>query len=86
MAGPPRTSPGDPDGPLVAPVVATIAEVLGLEPPTEETAQALLALAGDVAHASERRNAPLTTYLVGQWVAAGGDVGEARRRIRDALA
>lgn len=37
---------------------------------TEAEVDAVLALARDVAHGSERRFAPLSTYLAGQYVAA----------------
>jgi len=42
---------------------------IGLLPLSEAMTEELLALAGAVAHASERRLAPLSTYLVGQAVA-----------------
>jgi hypothetical protein len=44
------------------------AEALGLKL-TEEEVQAVLDLARVVAHGSERRFAPLSTYLAGQFVA-----------------
>lgn len=43
------------------------AEALGLEL-SEEEAQAVLDLARRVAHGTERRFAPLSTYLAGQFV------------------
>ena len=43
------------------------AEALGLEL-SEEEAQAVLDLARRVAHSTERRFAPLSTYLAGQFV------------------
>lgn len=37
---------------------------------TEDEVEAILDLARDVAHATERRNAPLSAYLVGKFVGA----------------
>ena len=39
---------------------------LGIEAPDDKTIDALLALAGDAAHASERIAAPIACYLVGR--------------------
>jgi hypothetical protein len=50
--------------------VAAFAEALGVEPPDEDTIEALLALAGVAAHGSERIAAPIACYLVGR---AGAD-------------
>ena len=44
--------------------VEAFARELGTEPPTEEEVEALLALAGTAAHASERTAAPLTCWLI----------------------
>jgi hypothetical protein len=41
----------------------------------------LLRLARDVAHATERKNAPLATYMVGRFVGARGGAGS----LQDAL-
>lgn len=46
--------------------VDAFADRLGLEPPDDETAEALLELAGAAAHASERLAAPLACWLVGR--------------------
>ncbi len=43
----------------------------------DDDVEAVLALARDVAHGSERRNAPLATFLAGQFVTAGGSLREA---------
>jgi Domain of unknown function (DUF6457) len=51
------------------------AERLGVSPPTPEQQDALLALAGIAAHASERTAAPLSCWMV---AAANLDPGEAR--------
>ncbi len=56
--------------------VAAFAEALGQAPPDDDTVEALLDLAGEAAHASERIAAPLACWLVGR---AGLDVHEARR-------
>ena len=45
------------------------AEALGLEEPAHLDSTAILALARDVAHATERKNAPLAAFLVGTYVA-----------------
>ena len=46
--------------------IAQFAARLGVEPPDDQTIEALLALAGDAAHASERSAAPIACYLVGR--------------------
>lgn len=51
------------------------AVALGVPPPSQEEADALLALAGAAAHASERTAAPLSTWLAGR---AGITPAEAR--------
>jgi C4-dicarboxylate transporter len=45
--------------------IARFAAELGVDPPDEDTVEALLALAGTAAHASERTAAPIACYLVG---------------------
>jgi hypothetical protein len=50
---------------------------LGVDAPDDETVEALLALAGDAAHASERTAAPIACWLIGR---AGIDPNDARRR------
>jgi hypothetical protein len=52
------------------------ARALGVDAPDDDTIEALLALAGDAAHASERIAAPIACWLVGQ---AGVDPAAARR-------
>lgn len=56
--------------------IAAFAGGLGVEPPDEETFEALLDLAGAAAHASERIAAPIACWLVGR---AGVSVEDARR-------
>ena len=55
--------------------IAAFAGALGVEPPDPALIEALLALAGDAAHASERIAAPIACYLVGR---AGLDPATAR--------
>jgi len=54
----------------------------GAEPRRDDRAL-VLRLARDVAHATERQNAPLTTYIVGRYVELRSRVGVTER---DALA
>jgi len=65
---PPGTpAPGTPAPGTPAPEwVRRFADLLGTTPPTDEEVDALLALAGVAAHASERTAAPLSTWLVGR--------------------
>jgi len=63
------------DGPA-ARWVARFAAELGIDPPSPDEVESLLALAGTAAHASERTAAPLSTWLVGR---AGLPPDEAHR-------
>ena len=56
--------------------IAAFAAGLGIEVPDQATVDALLALAGDAAHASERVAAPIACYLAG---VSGMDVVSARQ-------
>lgn len=56
--------------------LARLADRLGVEPPTAEEVDDLLALAGVAAHASERTAAPVSCWLA---ATAGVDPAEARR-------
>lgn len=49
----------------------SLARRLGVAPLSEEEISLLLDVTRDVAHASQRRHAPLTAFLVGQALAAG---------------
>ena len=51
--------------------IAGFAAAIGTEAPDEETFEALLALAAEAAHSSERVAAPIACYLAGK---AGTDV------------
>ena len=53
------------------------AAALGVEPPSDEETNDLLALAGMAAHASERTAAPISCWLVAR---AGLGSAEGRRR------
>lgn len=55
---------------------AAFARAVALEPPTDDEAEEILALAGDAARASERLAAPLVTWLAGR---AGLSPAEARQ-------
>jgi hypothetical protein len=43
--------------------IAAYAQRLGTEPPTADELEAVLELAGEAAHASERKAAPVATWL-----------------------
>ena len=55
-----------------------LAEALGEEPLTADETADLLDLARDVAHNTERRYAPLSTYLIGLAVGRGEDQRQQR--------
>lgn len=46
--------------------IAAFARELGVEPPTPETVETLLAVAARAAHTSERTAAPIACYLAGR--------------------
>jgi hypothetical protein len=60
------------------------AEALGLSLDDDDV-ELLLDFARDVAHGTERKNAPLAAFLTGRFVGAGGDLSEALRRARVTL-
>jgi len=60
------------------------AKALGLEL-SEAEVEALLDLARDVAHGTERKNAPLAAFLAGRFVGTGGSLDEAIQRANDSL-
>ncbi len=63
--------------------IQAFARELGVEPPSAEQADKLLALAGTAAHSSERTAAPLACWVAGT---AGASVGEflaAAERVND---
>ncbi|MGQ0519930.1 MAG: DUF6457 domain-containing protein [Actinomycetota bacterium] len=61
------------------------ADALDISPIDPAEAEALLDLARVVAHGTERRNAPLATYLAGRWAAGGGDVARALQAAAELL-
>jgi hypothetical protein len=56
--------------------IAAYSEALGINTPTEEEVNQILALAGVAAHASERTAAPVACWLAAR---AGRDLSEARQ-------
>jgi hypothetical protein len=64
--------------------VAAYAEALGLEL-DDAAIDAVLALARDVAHGTERKNAPLASFLAGRFVGTGGSLSDAVERARRSL-
>jgi hypothetical protein len=60
------------------------ATALGLEL-SEDEIETILALARDVAHGSERKNAPLAAFLAGRFVGAGGTLDDAVRWAQQTL-
>ena len=63
--------------------LAAYAEKLGVPPPAQEDVEAVLALAGVAAHASERVAAPVACWLSAQ---AGVGLGEAMALAREVSA
>jgi hypothetical protein len=60
------------------------ATALGLELSDAEV-ETILELAREVAHGTERKNAPLAAFLAGRFVGAGGSLDEAVARATDSL-
>ncbi|MDQ1423133.1 MAG: hypothetical protein QOD72_631 [Acidimicrobiaceae bacterium] len=56
--------------------IEQFARALDVDAPDDDTIEALLALAGDAAHASERTAAPIACWLVGR---TGIEPAKARR-------
>lgn len=61
--------------------VERLAAALGVDPPSAEEAETLLALAGTAAHSSERTAAPLSTWLVGRAGVAPAEAREVAARL-----
>jgi hypothetical protein len=55
-----------------------LADALGVPRLAPAEVEQLLELAGVVAHGTERKNAPLATFLVGRATGAGQDLASAR--------
>ncbi|MDA8073191.1 MAG: DUF6457 domain-containing protein [Actinomycetota bacterium] len=62
------------------------ATLLGAEPPTDDQIEALLALAGVAAHASERTAAPLSCWLAAIGGVAPADALVHAKQLADQLA
>ena len=63
--------------------LARYASALGVEAPHDEEVQTLLALAGVVAHASERTAAPVSTWLAARANMSAPEALEVARRLAD---
>ena len=59
---------------------------LGVEPPSAEEQDLLLALAGVAAHASERTAAPISCWLAARCGAPLADVNRAAKQLADEIA
>jgi hypothetical protein len=64
--------------------IPAYAEALGLALDDAEV-EAVLALARDVAHGTERKNAPIAAFLAGRFVGTGGSLSDAVERARLSL-
>ena len=65
-------------------VVARVADATGMRPLTQAEAEALLALARQVAHTSDdRRSAPLVCYVAGAALASVDDPAQRLARIAE---
>ncbi len=82
-------APGAPASPDPAAWASRLAVVLGLPALPPRTAGALLRISRDVAHATERLNAPLSTYVAGRHVARriaeGGNEAAALQEVEAAV-
>ena len=83
------TPPFDPDAETAAEWVALLAAELGLEPLSPRTQAEVLGLARDVAHGTERKAAPLASYVAGRYVEcavkSGRDVDAALHDVSEAV-
>jgi len=61
------------------------ARSLGVNKLAAEEIDVILDLARDVAHGTERKNAPLAAFLAGRFVGAGGTLDEAVADAHDVL-
>jgi hypothetical protein len=61
--------------------IAAFAAEIGAEPPSVEEIRALLELAGDAAHASERTAAPISCWIAGRTDVPLADVLLAAKRL-----
>ena len=83
------TPPTEPDAETAAEWVARFALELGVEPMSVRTQAAVLGLAREVAHGTERKAAPLASFVAGRYiqraVESGRDAGDALREISAAV-
>ncbi|HEU4599223.1 MAG TPA: DUF6457 domain-containing protein [Solirubrobacterales bacterium] len=61
--------------------LAGFCERIGLEPPSEEEAAALLDLAATAAHSSERTAAPLACWIAGRSGRPASELGEIAKEV-----
>ncbi|HET7120773.1 MAG TPA: DUF6457 domain-containing protein [Solirubrobacterales bacterium] len=64
--------------------LAGFCERVGLEPPSEEEATALLDLAATAAHSSERTAAPLACWIAGRSGRPAAELGEIAKEVAPA--
>jgi len=83
-----RPVPAEPaaGGTSAAEWLERFATLLGVEAPADDDIDALLALAGIAAHASERTAAPLSTWLAGRAGVAPAEAKAAAQRLALAVA
>jgi hypothetical protein len=81
------TPPPEPD--TAAEWIGRLAIELGVEPMTLQTQAALLSIARDVAHGTERKYAPLASFVAGRYVELalheGRSIESAVRDVSDAV-
>ena len=83
------TPPFEPDAETAADWVARLAVELGVDPLSPHMQAEVLGLARDVAHGTERKAAPLASFVAGLYVqralAAGRDNDEALHEVSEAV-
>ncbi|MBV8527836.1 MAG: hypothetical protein JOZ75_05940 [Candidatus Dormibacteraeota bacterium] len=83
------TPPPEPEAETAGGWIARLAAELDVEPLSPRTQAAVLGLAREVAHGTERKAAPLVSFLAGRFVQdavdAGGDADEALRIVSEAV-
>ena len=81
--------PSEPDAETAAEWVSRLAVELDDEPLSPHTQAEVLGLARDVAHGTERKAAPLASFVAGRYVqravADGRDVDQALREVSEAV-
>lgn len=83
------TPPSEPEAETATVWVARLAAELGVDPLSRRTEAEVLGLARDVAHGTERKAAPLASFVAGLYVqralADGRHVDEALREVSEAV-